>query len=138
MPLPDWANWLRPEWEVLVLCYWIFNYPSFINIGTAWILGLLLDALYGTILGEHALAMTIVAYVLLRYQRLLRHYPVWIQSFFIMTCSFLYNFIMYIIQWTLGEGVNDWRYWISPLLSFILWPLLTEGIKRVQIKFRII
>jgi len=137
LPLPNWANWLRPAWVTLVLCYWILTYPEYINVGIAWFLGLLLDALYGTVLGEHALALIITAYFMVRMQRLLKHYPVWQQGIFIVFCGFIYNFVLYVIQYAMGHGMNNWHFWISPLLSFILWPFLYEVFKRVQFNFKI-
>ena len=52
LPLPLWAAWFRPEWLVLVAIYWSIALPHRFNIGVAWLLGLLLDALSGTILGD--------------------------------------------------------------------------------------
>lgn len=138
VPLPDWANWLRPTSVTLVLCYWILRYPHYINVGIGWFIGLLLDALYGTILGEHALAMTLVAYLMVRSQRILKHYPAWQQSVFIVFYSFIYNFVLFIIQWSLGQTIAHWQFWISPLLVFALWPLLHSLLNKVQIKFRIL
>lgn len=137
VPMPHWANWLRPSWVILVLCYWILMYPDYINVGVAWILGLLQDALYGTILGEHALAMVLVAYIMYRSRRYLRHYPVLHQAFFIIFCCFIYNFMLFVIQWSLGEGIYDWHFWISPLFSIILWPLCFTVLRKLQYKFRI-
>lgn len=138
LPMPAWANWLRPAWIILVLSYWIITYPDYINIGCAWILGLLLDALYGTILGEHALALTVVAYLVYRARQELKRYPLMQQSAFIIFCGFVYNFILFIIQWALGQGMNDWRYWISPLLSILLWPIIATFFRNIRFKFRIL
>ena len=137
IPLPDWANWLRPAWVTLVLAYWILAYPEYINVGVAWFLGLLLDALYGTVLGQHALALTVVAYFLVKVQRLVKHYPPLQQGFVIVVACFIYNFILYIIQFALGNGINDWHFWIAPLLSFIFWPFLFQLLRSVQTDFRI-
>ncbi len=135
--LPDWANWLRPEWVVLVLCFWILKYPQKYNLGLAWTVGLLLDALYGTVLGEHALAMTIVAFLIYRFQRIINHYPVWFQGIFIMLCGFAYNMILFLLQWALGHGVHDWRFWITPLLSCVLWPFVSEALLLFQKKLKV-
>ncbi len=137
IPMPHWANWLRPAWVILVLCYWIMVYPEYINVGIAWIIGLLLDALCGTILGEHALATMLVAYIIYRTRRYLRHYPLPQQAVFIIFCCFLYNCVLFIIQWALGQGIYDWHFWISPLLGIILWPVLFTALRKMQYKFKI-
>ena len=66
LPMPDWTVWLRPAWILMVLTYWIMMAPNHVNLGTAFIMGIFLDVLNGTLLGEHALAMTISAYVVAR------------------------------------------------------------------------
>ena len=47
--LPDSIPWelgyLRPQWVVLVLIYWIIALPHRIGIVVAWLIGLLLDVL---------------------------------------------------------------------------------------------
>lgn len=137
IPMPDWANWFRPAWVIIVLAYWIMTYPDYINVGVAWGLGLLLDALYGTILGEHALALTVVAYLIYRAKRELKRYALIHQGIFIVFCCFIYNLILFLIQWMLGQGTYNWQFWVSPFLSIILWPVIFTFFKKIQFKFRI-
>ena len=66
MPLPEWIRPFRPEWVTLVVIYWCLALPSRVNIGIAWIMGLIVDVLTGTLLGQHALAMAIVAFFTVR------------------------------------------------------------------------
>lgn len=138
MPLPSWAIWLRPAWVILVLAYWIITYPDYINVGFAWILGLLLDALYGSVLGEHALAMTVVAYLVYRAKRELKRYPLLHQGIFIIFCCFIYNIILYLLQRALGQDLPDWRFWISPFLGFLFWPVVFTLFRNTQLKYRIL
>ena len=44
MPLPSLLDAYRPDWVALVVLYWVIALPHRINIGTAWVAGLLLDA----------------------------------------------------------------------------------------------
>ena len=60
-PLPGWLNLLRPLWVVMVLMYLVLLMPQHMSVGWAWIIGLLLDVLTGTVLGEHAIALVIIA-----------------------------------------------------------------------------
>ena len=69
-PMPDWALWLRPELTVMLVVYWIMTHPFRIGMIYAWVMGCLLDVLTGSTLCQHALALTIVAYlVFLFHQR---------------------------------------------------------------------
>ena len=63
VPLPEALDPLRPDWVVLILIYWAMTAPRSYNVGSAWIIGILLDVAQGTLLGQHALALCVVVYV---------------------------------------------------------------------------
>ena len=54
-PMPDWFSAIRPQWCALILLYWCFALPMHVGIISGWCVGLLLDVLLGTLLGQHAL-----------------------------------------------------------------------------------
>ena len=60
-PMPGWALWLRPELPLLLVVYWILALPFRLGMVYAWLMGLGLDLLTGSLLGQHALALTLVA-----------------------------------------------------------------------------
>ena len=47
IPLPEWARYIRPEWVMLVLIYWCMATPARINVGIAWLMGLIFDGREG-------------------------------------------------------------------------------------------
>ena len=70
LPIPTGLMWARPEWVSLVLIYWVIALPQR-GVMSAFFAGLLLDALEGSMLGQNALALSVVAYLaLILYQRL--------------------------------------------------------------------
>src|SRR5437870_4813673 len=74
-PLRGYLVWLRPAWIMMVLVYWSVMFPGRVGIGMAWVAGLLLDVLQGTLLGEHALAMTAGIFLVLRIRTRFRFFP---------------------------------------------------------------
>lgn len=124
LPLPDWTAWGRPSWVVLVLIYWTINSPYRVNVGVAWGMGLLMDLLTGTLLGEHALGYTIVIYLVSRMYIRLRMYPLLQQGLSVFVFVLLYQFILYCIQGFIGELPNSHLYWLSSMTSMLLWPWL--------------
>jgi rod shape-determining protein MreD len=77
--IPEWLQWARPEWVALTLLYWCIALPHRIGIFTALLLGLLIDALEGAVLGQNAFSLTVPALcALLLYQRL-RVFSLWQQ-----------------------------------------------------------
>ena len=50
-------GYLRPHWVALVLIYWVIALPYRIGIAVAWVLGVILDILLGSLIGQHAIAL---------------------------------------------------------------------------------
>ena len=84
LSLPGLGSWefgfLRPDWILLVLIYWVIALPHRVGLLTAWVLGLLADVLLGTLLGQHAIVFMVVAYVASNLYQRLRMFAVWQQS----------------------------------------------------------
>lgn len=137
LPMPDWTTWLRPAWVLLVLIYWAMVIPARVSVGTAWIMGLLMDLLYGTLLGEHALAYTIVVYCVSRMHIRLRMYPMLQQGFTILLFVLMYQFILYCVQGFIGDVPSSPLYWLSAVTSMLLWPWLFVLMRDCRRWFRV-
>lgn len=136
LPMPGWIVWLRPAWVLLVLIYWVMTIPHRVNVGAAWLTGLFLDVLNGTLLGEHAFAMTIIAYIVSRMHARLRMFPLMQQGLSIFLLVLLYQFILYCIQGFVGSLPSSHLYWLSPLTSMLLWPWVFSIIRNFCYRFR--
>lgn len=79
LPLPDAVAPFRPFWMALVLAYWILEHGDDSGLGFAFLIGLLVDVVQGTLLGEYALRLVVVAFLLDRFRSRLRFYPIWQQ-----------------------------------------------------------
>ncbi|MEM7541984.1 MAG: rod shape-determining protein MreD [Pseudomonadota bacterium] len=124
IPVPDWAvSWL-PAWVALVLIYWCLATPGYVGVLTGWVLGLLLDVMHGSILGQHALGLSVVAYVTLIYHQRVRIFPLVQQSILIALLLFIYLAIMLAIYNTLGSIDYGYNYLFGALSSALLWPWL--------------
>jgi rod shape-determining protein MreD len=124
LPMPDWTIWLRPAWVLMILIYWAMMTPYQVSVGVSWLVGLFVDLLNGTLLGEHALAFTIVIYFVSRMHIRLRMYPMLQQGMSILVFVLLYQFILYCIQGFIGELPSSHLYWLSSVTSMLLWPWL--------------
>jgi rod shape-determining protein MreD len=122
LPMPEWTVWLRPAWVMMVLIYWSMTSPQHVNVGTAWAVGIILDVLNGTLLGEHALALVIVTYFVVRMHSQLRVYPILQQAIWVFLFVLLYQFVLFCVQGFLGELPKTWLYWSSSATSMLLWP----------------
>ncbi len=137
LPLPDSAEVFRPEWMTMVLIYWVLALPERIGVTLAWLLGLLLDVAKGAVLGQHALALTLVAYFALLLHKRIRIYPYSQQALVVMM---LIAFQLLVVLWI--KGVIDERpgtllYWLPALTSALLWPWLFLVLRDVRRRFRV-
>ena len=80
IPLSDTLRALRPDWVALTLIFWCLALPYRVSVGSGFIAGLFLDVLTGTLLGQHALALSLIAYVCVRLHQRIRIYPIWQQA----------------------------------------------------------
>ena len=63
IPLPRELQPFQPDWVLLILMYWSLALPHRVNIGTAWIVGLLMDLAIGSPLGVHSLTYSVSIYI---------------------------------------------------------------------------
>lgn len=137
LPMPDWTVWLRPAWVLLVLTYWAMVVPASVSVGTAWVVGILLDLLCGTLLGEHALALTLVIYSVTRMSPRLRMYPMIQQGLSVLVFVLAYQFVLYCIQGFIDELPSSRLYWLSSVTSMLLWPWLFVLMRDCRRWFRV-
>ncbi len=87
-PWPAGFQAFKPSWLVLVLLYWTLALPDRVSIGWAFLLGLLWDIVLGSILGVHALVLSVAFYFVSKYYLMLRNLSLWFQSLLVLL-SFL-------------------------------------------------
>lgn len=137
MPMPVLADQLRPDWVLLVLSYWALALPNRVNVGVAFINGLILDILLGTSLGVHSFAMCISIFVLAANYQRLRNYSVWQQAVVIGILAALYHLIVFWLQHLLTDIYFLFTYLWPVLTSMLIWPWLFLLLRKVRRQFRI-
>jgi rod shape-determining protein MreD len=106
----------------LVVIYWCLAVPERMGVGVAWVMGILLDVISGALLGQHALALALVAYVALKLHRQTRLFPVWQQAFMVMLLIIMEQMLNLWVQGVIGQPPRSWKYWLPVLTSMLLWP----------------
>ena len=123
MPLPNWAIYWRPNWVAMILIYWCVALPETIGVITAWLLGLLVDVLVGTLLGQHAAGLALVAFVVIGLHRRMRQYPLFQQALLVGLLLLVYQLLIYWLR-GIGGSPSSLFYTTSALTSALLWPWL--------------
>jgi len=124
-PLPLWAEPFRPDWVILTLIYWSMTFPGNYSVGVAWIVGLIVDVAQGTLLGQHALAFTIVIYVTVKFHLQLRQFPMLQLTATVFAVLGLYQFVLFWINGVAGVNAPMVTYWGPVLSGTAIWPLVT-------------
>lgn len=135
MPLPDWAVDFRPDWVTLVLIYWAMALPANIGVTVAWMAGLMLDVSHGAVLGQHALSLVIVIYVINAQHQRLRVASLLQQALVIFVLLFFKQLLSLWVTGIMGRAPDTWLYFMPSLTSALLWPWLYIILRDLRRKF---
>ena len=124
LPWPVWTEQFRPDWVALVLIYWCMALPTRVGVGTAWGVGLILDVLYGSMLGENALAKSLIAFLAVHFHLQLRMFPRWQQAVVVLLLVIVNNLLVLWVKHLAGQAPAAWGYLTPSIVSMLLWPWL--------------
>lgn len=121
IPLPEMLSPLRPYWLALVVAYWGLQLPEKAGLGFAFFAGLLADFSYGTLLGEQALRMVMLMFLVDRFRSRLRFFPIWQQA--LAVAAMLLNDRIVAAAVHAVAGTPQWpaAYWLSPITGMLMW-----------------
>ncbi|MBQ12906.1 MAG: rod shape-determining protein MreD [Gammaproteobacteria bacterium] len=138
VPFPDWAMNYRPEWVPMVLIYWVMALPYRIGIGSAWVVGLLMDILEGSILGLNALSLVIIAYITLSLHLRLRMFSSLQQAGLVLVLVGLNLMMCHWLQIVTGQSVaSSLLFLMAALTSAVIWPSLFHLMRQIRRSFRV-
>jgi rod shape-determining protein MreD len=121
LPLPTYLALVRPMFLVLTVLYWSIASPRAGGIGLGFFSGLMLDVFQSPVLGEHALALSIITYMAVREHQKIRTKPAFQQSLIVFAALVAYESILFLIDgWTHHSITNPQR-WIHTASGAILW-----------------
>ncbi len=124
VPMPDLAIRYRPDWAALTLIYWSMALPRSYSVGSAWLIGLVLDVAQGTLLGQHALALSLITYLTVKFHLQLRVFPLSQMTATVLGLLGLYQFILFWINGVAGTYAPAVTYWGPVVTGTLLWPLI--------------
>lgn len=124
LPLPGMLGPLRPYWLALVLAFWVLEDNTRVGLGTAFLLGLVADLAFGSLLGEQALRLVVMTFILQRFRAQLRFFPLVQQSLAIGGLLLNDRVVAAVLHLALNEPTLPWAYWWASLIGVLLWPPL--------------
>lgn len=137
LPVPRWAQPFRPDWVSLVLIYWCMATPQRVGVGIGWMVGLILDVLYGSLLGEQALAKTLIAFLTLKLHLRMRMFPRWQQAVTVLVLVVVNHLVVLWVRDLVTHAPVRWSYWTSSVVSMLIWPWLFVILRDVRRRARV-
>lgn len=136
MPLPQSIEVFRPDWLALLLIFWAMQLPRTWSIGSAWMIGIVLDVSYGTLLGQHALALCVIMFITVRFHLLMRVFPLSQLSATVFALLTLYQFILFWVNGVAGINAPTIAYWGPVITGTAIWPFLYMFLSGVRYRAR--
>lgn len=136
MPFPEALRPLKPFWLGLMVIYWAQEVPERMGLGIAFALGLVGDLLTGALLGEQALRLVVIAFIVLRLRSRLRFFPVPQQAFAVLALLLNDRVVMLMLRAFTGEGMPGLAFWLAPAVGALLWPWLFLLLDELRLKAR--
>lgn len=137
IPMPEWAVWLRPNWVLAILVFWLIVAPHRVGIGFCWIVGLFMDLLTGTVLGQQALIYCLTAYFVLKFQYWLAHMPILQQTAMILLLMLFDITIERCLLIVFQHSIVNWLFWLPAITTAVIWPWLSGLLYIYQMKARV-
>jgi rod shape-determining protein MreD len=132
LPLPSILEAFRPDFLVLVVLYWSIESPRAGGMTLAFMAGLALDVIHGVVLGQHALALTLMAGWATHLRLRLRVFSMLSQCLTIFAFLTGYQFVLFWVDGATGNPVTTFGRWIAPVIGAMLWPLIVGLLSRLH------
>lgn len=122
LPMPELFSSFRPPWVLLLVLYIEYYLPGRFQLLTLLFVGLILDVLLSTVLGEHSFAMLLVTWIASTRSRRFQFFPMTQQIFLIgFFCLFYQSIIAFI------DALQAYHYSLlmpvtSASISMLIWP----------------
>src|SRR5882672_3891234 len=114
---------LVPDFVALVLAFWCVRQPRLIGLGAGWLLGLLIDVGNGVLLGQHALAYSLLAFASISLSRRILWFPWLLQAMHVAILLVGAKAVEVLVRLAAGAQFPGWSLLIGPLIGALLWPV---------------
>ena len=111
-----------PDFVALVLVFWCVRQPRLVGLGVAWALGLVTDAGNGVLLGQHALAYSIVAFLGIWLSRRILWFGPGLQALHVGALLLAAQGVALLVRIAAGDDFPGLPIFVAPIAGAQLWP----------------
>ena len=112
-----------PDLLALTLAFWAAHQPRRVGVGLSFVLGLMMDVHEGALLGQHALAYTLIAYFAIALHRRLLWFTVPSQAVQVLPLFVAAHVVQLLVRLAAGDLFPGWSLALAPLFEALLWPV---------------
>jgi rod shape-determining protein MreD len=103
-----------PDLLALTLAFWAVHQPRRVGVGLSFLCGLLMDVHQGALLGQHALAYTLLAFFAIALtQQAMQVLPLFVAT----------HAVSLVVRLVAGDLFPGWSLALAPLVEAALWPV---------------
>jgi rod shape-determining protein MreD len=114
-----------PDVLALVLVFWSIHQPRRVGISTAFVLGLFMDVHQGAMLGQHALAYSVLSFLAIAIHRRLLWFTVPSQAAQVLPLFLAAHLIALVVRMLAGGSFPGLWIFLAPVLEALLWPVVS-------------
>ena len=122
--LPGGRHPAAPDLVALVLVFWNVHQPRRVGVGLAFAFGLVMDVHQGSVLGQHALAYTLLSYFAITIHRRVLWFGVLAQALHVLPLFFAAHLVSLLARLVAGGMFPGWEIGLAPLFEAALWPVV--------------
>ncbi|MEO8299938.1 MAG: rod shape-determining protein MreD [Burkholderiales bacterium] len=112
-----------PDLVALVLVFWNVHQPRRVGVGVAFIFGVLMDVHDGALLGQHALAYTLLSYFAITIHRRILWFSLSAQAVHVLPLFAAAHLVSVIVRLVVDGDAPTWPLMLAPLFEAMLWPV---------------
>lgn len=121
-----WSNlMLVPDFVALTLAFWCIRQPRLVGLAVGWLMGLLMDTGNGVLLGQHALAYSLLAFAAISLSRRILWFSWLLQAMHVALILIGAKGVEILIRMASGGSLPGWTWLVGPLIGAMLWPVMS-------------
>lgn len=112
-----------PDFVAIVLVFWNIHQPRMVGIGVAFLVGLMMDVHASALLGERALAYSLLSYGAITLHRRVVWFGFGAQMLHILPLFLLAQAVVVAVRMAVGGPFPGLGYFLQSVSSTLMWPL---------------
>ena len=130
-------GYYAPEWIFLIIVYWAIAVPSNNKLLLAFLTGIIVDIVYGQVLGISSFFYVLLIYIILRLYNSLRYMTIAQQAVVLFIFIFIKQHLLVWAYFIIDRNIDYQALLVGSIISALIWPLIYYTLRLVRRKFNV-